>query len=61
VTTRGIKAKVGRQDVEISIKNADWAAPIFGVHRGKRPATPAGVPLCAAGRGHPRPGPGGWC
>ena len=38
VTTRGIKAKIGKRDVEISLKDADWAAPIFAVRRSAKAA-----------------------
>jgi penicillin-binding protein 1A len=38
VTARGIKAKVGKRDVEIALKDANWAAPIFGVRRSAKAA-----------------------
>lgn len=38
VTPRGIQVKIGRRDAEISMKNAEWAAPIFGVRRSAKAA-----------------------
>lgn len=38
VTARGIKAKIGKHEVEILSKDADWAAPIFGVRRSAKAA-----------------------
>jgi len=39
VTARSIKARVGKRDVEIALKETAWAAPILG---GRRSAKPAG-------------------
>ena len=38
VTKRGIKAKVGNRDIEIALKDANWAAPIFAVRRSAKAA-----------------------
>lgn len=38
VTARAIKAKIGKRDVEISLKDAEWAEPIFAVRRSAKAA-----------------------
>jgi penicillin-binding protein 1A len=38
VTKRGIKAKVGNRDIEIELKDANWAAPILAVRRSAKAA-----------------------
>lgn len=38
VTARAIKARVGKRDVEIAMKDAAWAAPIFAVRRSAKAA-----------------------
>jgi penicillin-binding protein 1A len=38
VTARGIQARIGKRDVGIALKDANWAAPILGVRRSAKAA-----------------------